>query len=272
MSRPIFRGHRRLGGLRTPDRGVSIACRSSGQRFGRSVGSETDGSALEGAADAWGHPDLEGTWTTDDMRVCRCHVRSSSATRAYLTDEEFAARAKQRDTARNIDDARTGTFRNEEGTRDFGYTSMVIDPPDGRVPALTAAAMARRAPGDQGSFGVGTVGQDRGLLAVRPLHHARRDRLVHAGGLRQRRAHHAVARRRRHQLRDDSRHAHHPADGQAADRLEHPAVHGRLPRSLGGRHAGRRVARTSPTGRRSAARHSDGAAHDRAFYARSTRR
>jgi hypothetical protein len=70
-----------------------------------------------------------------------------------MTDEEFAARATQRQNARDIDDARTGTFRNEEGSRAFSYTSMVIDPPDGRVPPITAAAQAR--PRLQGSFGVG---------------------------------------------------------------------------------------------------------------------
>ena len=102
---------------------------------------------------AWGHPDLEGTWTTDDMRGVPTSRPAQFGTRQYLTDEEFAARAKQRGTARDIDDARTGTFRNEEGSRDFSYTSMVIDPPDGRVPALTAAARAR--PRTQGSFGVG---------------------------------------------------------------------------------------------------------------------
>jgi hypothetical protein len=102
---------------------------------------------------AWGHPDLEGTWTTDDMRGVPLSRPAQFGTRRYLTDEEFAARAKERSTARAIDDARTGTFRNEEGSRDFGYTSMVIDPPDGRVPALTPAARAR--PRTQGSFGVG---------------------------------------------------------------------------------------------------------------------
>jgi hypothetical protein len=102
---------------------------------------------------AWGHPDLEGTWTTDDMRGVPMARPAQFGTRVHLTDEEFAARAKQRETARQIDDGRAGTFRNEEGSRDFGYTSMVIDPPDGRVPALTAAARAR--PRAQGSFGVG---------------------------------------------------------------------------------------------------------------------
>ena len=104
---------------------------------------------------AWGHPDIEGIWTSDDMRGVPMSRPAQFGTRAHLTDEEFTARAKQRGTARAIDNARTGTFRNEEGTRDFGYTSMVIDPPDGRVPAITAAAQARRSPRDQGSFGLG---------------------------------------------------------------------------------------------------------------------
>ena len=102
---------------------------------------------------AWGQPDLEGIWTTDDMRGVPMQRPASFGTRMYMTDEEFAERAKQRNNARAIDDARTGTFRNEEGSRDFSYTSMVIDPADGRVPALTVAARAR--PRLQGSFGVG---------------------------------------------------------------------------------------------------------------------
>jgi hypothetical protein len=101
----------------------------------------------------WGHPDISGTWTTDDMRGIPMSRQPQYGTRQYLTDQEFAARAKQRQTARDVDDARTGTFRNEEGTRDFSYTSMVIDPPDGRVPPTTPAARAR--PRQGGSFGVG---------------------------------------------------------------------------------------------------------------------
>jgi len=103
----------------------------------------------------WGHPDLEGIWTTDDMRGVPLSRPAQYGTRTHLTDEEFAERARQRQRAREIDDARTGTFRNEEGSRDFSYTSMVIDPPDGRVPALTPAGQARRKATPQGSFGVG---------------------------------------------------------------------------------------------------------------------
>src|SRR5690349_16167529 len=74
-------------------------------------------------------------------------------TRPYLTDEEFAARGTQREGARQTQDrGAVGTFRNEEGTRTFGYTSMVIDPPDGRIPPLLAQARQRPA---AGTFGVG---------------------------------------------------------------------------------------------------------------------
>ena len=102
---------------------------------------------------AWGHPDLEGIWTSDDMRGVPVSRPTEFGTRRYLTDEEFDARAGERATARKVDDARTGTFRNEEGTRDFGYTSMVIDPPDGRIPALTAEARTR--PAVRGTSGLG---------------------------------------------------------------------------------------------------------------------
>jgi hypothetical protein len=102
----------------------------------------------------WGHPDLQGIWTTDDMRGIPQQRPPEFGTRQHLTDEEFAARGKQREGARATQDrGAVGTFRNEEGTRTFGYTSMVIDPPDGRIPpALPAARDRRIAPG---TFGLG---------------------------------------------------------------------------------------------------------------------
>ena len=102
---------------------------------------------------SWGQPDLEGIWTTDDMRVVPMSRPTQFGTRRSLTDAEFIARAEERSNARKVDDARTGTFRNEEGTRDFGYTSLVIDPADGRIPALTAEARSR--PAVRGTSGVG---------------------------------------------------------------------------------------------------------------------
>ena len=102
---------------------------------------------------AWGHPDLQGIWTTDDMRGIPQQRPEELGTRRYLTDEEFAARGAQREGARQTQDrGAVGTFRNEEGTRTFGYTSMVIDPPDGRIPATLPEARERRT---AGTFGVG---------------------------------------------------------------------------------------------------------------------
>jgi hypothetical protein len=102
---------------------------------------------------AWGHPDLQGIWTTDDMRGIPQQRPTEFGTRRYLTDEEFAARGTQREGARQTQDrGAVGTFRNEEGTRTFGYTSMVVDPPDGRFPPVLPEARERRV---AGTFGVG---------------------------------------------------------------------------------------------------------------------
>ena len=101
----------------------------------------------------WGHPDLEGIWTSDDMRGVPMARPAQYGSRRNLNDQEFAARALERADARKVDNARTGTFRNEEGSRDFGYTSMVIEPADGRIPAITAEARTRPAPRGTGGLG-----------------------------------------------------------------------------------------------------------------------
>jgi hypothetical protein len=101
---------------------------------------------------AWGHPDLQGIWTTDDMRGVPMSRPAQYGTRAYLTDQEFADREATRERARQTQDrGAVGTFRNEEGTRSFSYTSMVVDPDDGRVPpALPAASERQSTPGTYG--------------------------------------------------------------------------------------------------------------------------
>ena len=101
----------------------------------------------------WGHPDLEGIWTSDDMRGVPTTRGKEYGTSRYLTDAQFAARLSERAEARKVDNARTGTFRNEEGSRNFGYTSLLIEPADGRFPALTAEAKTRPAP--RGTSGLG---------------------------------------------------------------------------------------------------------------------
>ena len=103
----------------------------------------------------WGDPDLSGAWTSDDMRGIPRERPAEQGTRRYLTDEEFAKRRSDDDQGRSREANRSGGFRNDTGTRTFRQTSLVIDPPDGRIPAFTPNAEARRASRDRGSFGEG---------------------------------------------------------------------------------------------------------------------
>src|SRR4029453_4886271 len=48
-----------------------------------------------------------------------------------------------------------GTFRGDYARRSFRQTSLIVDPADGRQPAITPTAEKRRAPRDRGTFGDG---------------------------------------------------------------------------------------------------------------------
>jgi hypothetical protein len=76
--------------------------------------------------------------------------------RESLNSEEFLARAsgdeQQKFSAVNVD----SFLRNERGVRTFGYTSFVIDPPNGQLPAMVDAyRKARAGKHDRGTFGTG---------------------------------------------------------------------------------------------------------------------
>jgi hypothetical protein len=103
----------------------------------------------------WGHPDLEGVWTSDDMRSVPLQRAPNQGTRQSLTPEEFARRAGGDEGSRDRAVNQETFLRNEWGVRTFGYTSLVVEPADGRLPAMTPAGLARRADRDQGTFGAG---------------------------------------------------------------------------------------------------------------------
>jgi hypothetical protein len=116
----------------------------------RSVPAEQTAAAYKnprwtGPKTSWGHPSLEGTFSTDDMRGIPRDRPEALGTQEFLTADQFRERAttqQQGDTrARNEE-----TFlSNEWGIRTFGYSSLVVDPPNGRTPATTEAAKARAA-------------------------------------------------------------------------------------------------------------------------------
>jgi hypothetical protein len=94
---------------------------------------------------AWGDPDLAGTWSSDDLRGVPMQRPDEFGNRAQLTDEEFARRDAQNQQARTQELNRVGAFRNDVGTRTVRQTSLVVDPPDGKVPPMTPEAQARGA-------------------------------------------------------------------------------------------------------------------------------
>jgi hypothetical protein len=103
----------------------------------------------------WGDPDLAGMYTTDDMRGIPRERPDEFGTRRFLTDAEYATRVKRDNETRNREDGRVGAFRNDVGTRSYRQTSLVVDPPNGKIPALTGEAEKRRAARTRGSFGEG---------------------------------------------------------------------------------------------------------------------
>jgi hypothetical protein len=93
----------------------------------------------------WGHPDLQGTWTTDDARSVPLQRAAEFGDRRFLTDQEYADRKRRDDETRGDVRVAAGTFVGEVGTRTHRQTSLVIEPANGRVPARTAAADQRMA-------------------------------------------------------------------------------------------------------------------------------
>jgi hypothetical protein len=102
----------------------------------------------------WGHPDLEGVWTSDDMRGVPFTPPRDQIGRESLTPEEFARRAGGDEANRNRAVNQETFLRNEFGIRTFGYTSILIEPKTGQMPGVTPAAAARR----KAQAGVGTFG------------------------------------------------------------------------------------------------------------------
>ena len=121
----------------------------------------------------WGEPDLQGLWTSEPELGVPFERPAEFGERQTLTEAEFAARqtqaAKQLATdnaefeVETADTANAGAVGSAtsppphwlERGQPSRRTSMVIDPPDGRVPALSAEARARQQRGVRGSFGNG---------------------------------------------------------------------------------------------------------------------
>jgi hypothetical protein len=98
---------------------------------------------------AWGDPDLQGVWPSGNMIAVPFERPASFGTRATLTDAEFAERAAVIKQQAKADAAGAG----ESGVNPASYwlergapsrqASLIVDPPDGRLPPMTADGAQR---------------------------------------------------------------------------------------------------------------------------------
>ena len=100
----------------------------------------------------WGDPDLQGEWTTEGEYGVPLERPLQFGTRQFLTDEEYSKRLAdvrtrdERDLARvdvlsgNVEGANAPIPHWREYNTTSRRTSLIIDPPDGRLPSRTAQA------------------------------------------------------------------------------------------------------------------------------------
>ena len=91
----------------------------------------------------WGDPDLRGTWPLDAVGRTPTERPPNLGTKAYFTDEEYAAAVAQAEnTARNYDredaEGTIGSGHWFEWGRPLKQTSLIVEPANGRIPPLTA--------------------------------------------------------------------------------------------------------------------------------------
>ena len=90
----------------------------------------------------WGDPDLQGVWNNNT--VVPLERPDDLAGQDTLTDEQVAERFQQQSDALFTPREGNTGFYNEfwfEYGQDTNRTSLIIDPPDGKLPALTSRAL-----------------------------------------------------------------------------------------------------------------------------------
>ena len=121
---------------------------------GISAHAQGRGGGYEPPVTPWGDPDVQGVFTSDDSRNVGVERRPEFGERLFLTEEEYARRIQQGVQSAEAlgeefapENARVGTGPPshwiEVGDEASRQTSLVIDPPDGRIPPLTPLGESR---------------------------------------------------------------------------------------------------------------------------------
>ena len=114
----------------------------------------------------WGDPDLQGVWSSDDLENVPMAAggrggRGGPAAPAgpqplYLDESAYQARVEQvKRAATQRDTSAESSFRFDYARRAFPQTRLIVDPPDGRLPAIKPEAQARLMP--RGTYGPGPL-------------------------------------------------------------------------------------------------------------------
>ncbi len=117
-------------------------------------GAEEQSEAVPAARTAWGEPDLQGIWTTDYATPLQRPARFAG--QAEFTEEERAALDRERAALLALDPRSAAGSEQDVGgaynrtiflthKHTGRRTSLIIDPPDGRIPPVTPELQARRA-------------------------------------------------------------------------------------------------------------------------------
>jgi hypothetical protein len=122
----------------------------------------------------WGEPDLQGVWSSDDMENVPMaagrggrggpgrgaapapQAQPAGPPPLYLDDAALAARKAQIErAATQRDTSAESSFRFDYARRVFPQTRLIVDPPDGALPAIKVNQQERQMP--RGTYGPGPL-------------------------------------------------------------------------------------------------------------------
>jgi hypothetical protein len=149
--------------------GISAAAQGTGAARPAAAGSVATRTTVPRTA--WGHPDLQGAWTSEPEFGVPFERAQEFGNRQFLTDKEYSDRLAQSQKQAasafeeidvfNVDVSNAGAVGSPtsppphwlERSTTSRRTSLVIDPPDGRIPPATHQAQERGRRQPRGSFG-----------------------------------------------------------------------------------------------------------------------